>query len=108
MQPESNRLKLGKGAAFVKSRLKRLRQENDTWEADFFPIPCSDGKHQCVWMGMVLNHSHEYVLAQRMFEESPTVNDLARLLADAMQRPLAERIHQTIGDKSQTESADLR
>ncbi len=86
-------LKLGKGAAFVKSRLKRLRQEDDTWEADFFPIPCSDGQHDSVWMGMVLSHAHDYVLAQRNFDEPPTVNDLARLLAHAMQRPLAGPIH---------------
>ena len=26
-------LKLGKGAAFVKGRLQRLRQEDETWEA---------------------------------------------------------------------------
>jgi hypothetical protein len=87
------RLKLGKGAAFVKSRLKRLRQEGDTWEADFFAVPCSGGRHDSVWMGMVLSHGHDYVLAQRTFEELPTVNDLARLLADAMQRPLAGPIH---------------
>ena len=44
-------------------------------------------------MGMALSDSHDYVLAQRNFEEPPTVNDLARLLADAMQRPLAGPIH---------------
>jgi hypothetical protein len=44
-------------------------------------------------MGMVLSHSHDSVLAQRTFEEPPTVNDLAWLLADAMQRPMAGRIH---------------
>jgi hypothetical protein len=88
-----DKLKLGKGAAFVKSRLKYLRQEDDTWEADFFPIPCSGGRHGSVWMGLVLNHAHEYVLAQRLFDEPPTVNDLARLLADAMQRPMSGTVH---------------
>jgi len=90
---EEEKLNLGKGAAFVKSRLKRLRQEDDTWEADCFPIPCSGGKHESVWMGMVLSHAHEFVLAQRMFEAPPTVNDLATLLAHTMQRPMAERSH---------------
>src|SRR4051812_27393931 len=33
------RLKLGKGAAFVKGRFKRLRQEEETWEADFQALP---------------------------------------------------------------------
>ena len=36
MPRESDKLKLGKGSAFVKSRLKYLRQEDDAWEADFF------------------------------------------------------------------------
>jgi hypothetical protein len=88
-----DKLKLGKGAAFVKSRLKYLRQEEDTWEADFFPIPCSSGRHDSVWWGLVLSHAHEYVLAQRLFDEPPTINDLARLLADAMQRPMSGPAH---------------
>jgi hypothetical protein len=87
-QPQDH-LKLGKGASFfVKTRLRQLRQEDDTWEADFFPIPCSDSEHGGVWWGIVLTHSHENVLAQRMVEEPPTINDLANLLAEAMRRPL--------------------
>ena len=32
-------LKLGKGASFfVKTELRQLRQEDETWEADFFPF----------------------------------------------------------------------
>jgi hypothetical protein len=93
MAKEHPRPKLGKGSAFVKSQLKYLQQEDDTWEADFFPIPCSGGRNDTVWMGMVLSHGHEYVLAQRNFEEPPSVNDLARLLANAMQRPMAGTIH---------------
>jgi hypothetical protein len=93
MPGESDKLKLGKGSAFVKSRLKYLRQQEDAWEADFFPIPCSGGKHDSVWLGLVLSHAHEHVLAQRLFEETPTVNDLARLLADAMERPMSGPVH---------------
>jgi hypothetical protein len=88
------RLKLGKGASFfVKTRLRQLRQEDDTWEADFFPIPCSDSERGGVWWGIILSHSHENVLAQRTAEEPPTVNDLANLLAEAMRRPLAGFSH---------------
>jgi hypothetical protein len=87
-------LKLGKGASFfVKARLKRLGQEDDTWEADFFPIPCSDSEQGSVWWGIVLSHAHDKVLAQRMVEEPPTVNDLANLLAEAMRRPLVGFSH---------------
>lgn len=91
-QPEN--LKLGKGQSFfVKSQLKRLHQEDETWEADFFPIPCSDSDHGNAWWGIVLSHVHDNVLAQRMIEEPPTVNDLANLLAEAMRRPLAAFSH---------------
>jgi Plasmid pRiA4b ORF-3-like protein len=94
MKQESDKLKLGKGASFfVKSQLKRLRQEDETWEADFFPIPCSDSEHGSLWWGIVLSHSHENVLAQRMVEEPSNVNDLANLLAEAMRRPLVDFSH---------------
>jgi hypothetical protein len=87
-------LKLGKGASFfVKTQLRRLRQEDDTWEADFFAIPGSDSEHGSVWWGIVLSHDHDNVLAQRMVEKPPTVIDLANLLAEAMRRPLAGFSH---------------
>src|SRR5262249_41526407 len=66
----------------------RLRQEDDHWEAAFFPISCSDPEQGGVWWGIVLSHTHENLLAQRTVEEPPTVNDLANLLAEAMRRPL--------------------
>jgi hypothetical protein len=91
--PEA-RLKLGKGASFVlKTQLRWLRQEADTWEADFFPILCTDSEHGSVWWGIVLSHEHDKVLAQRTVERPPTVNDLANLLAEAMRRPLVDFSH---------------
>jgi Domain of unknown function (DUF6930) len=88
------RLELGKSKSFfVKAQLRRLSQEDETWEADFFPIPCADAEHDSVWWGIVLSHAHENVLAQRMVEEPPTVNDLANLLAEAMRRPLVDFSH---------------
>ena len=76
-------LKLGKGSAFVKSRLRRLPQGDDVWEADFLP-------EADYWTGMVIEQEHGFVFAMKMLETTPTVNDLAHLLADAMQRPLVE------------------
>ena len=94
MADQTDKLKLGKGASFlVKTRLRRLRQEDETWDADFFPIPCSHGKHDSVWWGIVLSHAHDNVLAQRMVYEPPTVNALANLLAEAMRRPLVDLSH---------------
>jgi hypothetical protein len=77
------RLKLGKGAAFVKSRLRRLPQLDDTWEADIQPIGDS-------WLGMVFEQEHGAVPSHEFLDHRPSVNDLARLLADAMYRPLSE------------------
>src|SRR5207247_70027 len=63
----------------------------------------------CVWIGLVLSHPHEYILAELTIEEPPTVNDLARLLADAMRRPMAERMHrpQTLYLRARPEWAEL-
>ena len=36
---ENEKLKLGKGVAFVKGRLKRLPQGDETWEVDFQALP---------------------------------------------------------------------
>ncbi len=80
---KDEKLKLGKGSAFVKSHLKVLPQEDDIWEADFFPVPPSEDWREFASMGLVLSQAHEYILAQRRCNEPPGVNDLARLLADA-------------------------
>src|SRR5436190_15069581 len=80
----SRKMKLGKGAAFVKSRLRRLPQFDDTWEADIQHVPGE------FWLGMVIEQEHGGMPANRSFDQAPTVNDLARLLADAMYRPLNE------------------
>ena len=88
MAKEHPTLKLGKGSFFVKSQLRRLRQNDDIWEADFFPVP-----QQSLWIGLVISHTDDFVLAHQTIEEPPTVNELARLLAEAMWRPLVEFSH---------------
>src|SRR5262245_56715482 len=95
MPDESDdKLRLGKGASlFVKTQIRRLPQEEETWEADFFPIPCSDSEHGGVWWGIVLSQSHDNLLAQRTVGRPPTVDDLAGLLAEAVRRPLGRLSH---------------
>lgn len=80
------KLKLGKGSSFVKSRLLRYRQEADVWEADFHPIP--DEERGEFWLGMVVNQEIGVDLAHQVLNVPPTVNDLARILAEAIQRPI--------------------
>ncbi len=93
MSDDRNKLKLGKGSYFVKTRLRQLEQEDDTWEADFFPVPSWDARVGDMWLGLVLSHVHDNVLAHIAVQEPPGVNDLARLLADAMRRPLTPSAH---------------
>ena len=76
MQSTQAMLKLGKGSAFVKSRLRPLPQYEDIWEADIQPI--------------VDEQEHGGILAIKSLDHSPTVNDLASLLYNAMYRPLTD------------------
>lgn len=48
------KLKLGKGVAFVKSRLKRLRQDDDVWEADFRALPKPMTQTETHYLGLVV------------------------------------------------------
>jgi hypothetical protein len=90
---EEENLKLGKGAAFVKSRFKRLRQEDDTWEADFRALPKPITQTATHYLGLVVTQPDGFLLADSHVEGRPTVNDLATLLAHAMRRPLTEEAH---------------
>lgn len=84
---EEVRLRLGKGAAFAKGRLKRLRREDDAWEADFRALPRPLTQNETHYLGMVVGGGSP--LAELRVDGRPTVNDMAELLARAMRRPLA-------------------
>lgn len=84
MPDEGNKLKLGKGSAFVKRDLRQLPQTEDVWEADFLSLP-RKGRSQ-EWLGIVVSRKSEFPLATRYCEMAPTVNDLASLLSNAMDR----------------------
>jgi hypothetical protein len=88
---DENKLKLGKGNAFVKSQLKRLPQEDETWEADFRALSKPISQSATHYVGMVLTQPDGFLRAEDVIEHSPNVNDLATLLAHAMKRPLVNR-----------------
>jgi hypothetical protein len=92
--PEEIKLRLGKGGAFDSSRLKRLHQEDETWEADFRALPKPITQSETHYLGMVVSKRGGSVLADKQVEGRPSVNDMAILLAQAMQRPLIEEAHQ--------------
>ena len=93
MPREEEKLKLGKGAAFVKSSQKRLLQEDETWEADFRALPKPITQAVTNYLGLVVTEPDGFVLAESHVEGRPSVNDLATLLAHAMRRPLTEGSH---------------
>ena len=90
MPQEEEKLKLGKGVAFDKARLKRLRQKDDTWEADFraLPKPMMQSGTHC--LGLVVTKRGGSVLAETNVEGTPSANDLAALLGKAMREPLTD------------------
>jgi hypothetical protein len=89
---EGEKLRLAKVSAFVKSRFKRLRQEDETWEADFQALPKPIMQSQTHYRGMVVDPDGS-LLADSHVEGRPTVNDMATLLAHAMRRPLTGKGH---------------
>jgi hypothetical protein len=89
-----DRLILGKGSSFVKSRLSRLPRTDEVWEADIQPMSVSGWnarRHGELWLAMVLTRLEDFHLAVQAHEDSPTVNDLAHLLAKAMEHPWVMR-----------------
>jgi hypothetical protein len=88
MAIEHPRLKLGKSAAFVKTKIKRLPREDESWEADFRALPRPASQTDTHYLGLVVALPKGDPLVYMPVEYTPTVNDLADLLADAMRRPL--------------------
>jgi hypothetical protein len=85
---EEKKLKLGKGVAFVKSRIIRLPESDETWEADFEALPMPMTRTETHYIGTVVAKKGGRPLADLTVRSSPSVNDLATLLANAMRRPL--------------------
>jgi len=89
MAIDREHLKLGKGGGFVKRNLRRLPPCDEVWEADFlWALGPADG-FDTVWHGFVVTREGD-ILAQDTLEMPPTVNDMASLLARAMQCPYDE------------------
>jgi hypothetical protein len=88
MAKEHPTLKLGKRAAFVKTRLKQLPQVKETWEADFRALPKPASQTETHYLGVVAALPKGDPLHYLPVEYTPNVNDLADLLADALRRPL--------------------
>jgi hypothetical protein len=88
MTQEHPRLKLGKRAAFVKATLKRLPRQEETWAVDFRALPKPAGQTDTHYLGLAVALPRGDPLVYLPVDYTPTVNDLADLLADAIRRPL--------------------
>ena len=75
------------GLAFVKGRLNRLPQGDETWEADYQALPQPMAQNETHYLGMVVTKKGGSLLADLTVHGRPSVNDLATLLANAMRRP---------------------
>lgn len=93
MANKKPQLKLGKSVAFVKTHLKQLEQQDDEWEADFRALPKPHGQTETHYLGLVVALPEGNPLVCIPVEYTPTVNDLADLLADAMRRPMTADAH---------------
>jgi hypothetical protein len=85
---DEDKLKLGKGVAFVESRLKRLPTRDETWEADFEALPEPIDQSVTHYRGMVVTKEDGSLLFESHVHGRPSVDDLATILAHAMRRPL--------------------
>ena len=72
---DEEKLKLGKGVASVKSRLKRLSLSDDTWEVDFEALPKPIMQTETHYLGMVVMKRGGSLLADLTVHGRPTVRD---------------------------------
>lgn len=86
-------LKLGKGVAFVKTQLKYLPKDEAIWEADFRALSKPITQSATRYLGLVATQPDGFLLADAEVINTPSVNDLATLLAHAMQRPMEGMAH---------------
>src|SRR5215468_3164452 len=77
MAKEHPRLKLGKRAAFVKTHLKQLPQEPETWESDFRVLPKPADQNETESLGVAASLPKGDPLVLMLVEYNPNVNDLA-------------------------------
>lgn len=80
----------------VLKRLLALPQAFDNWQADFQPLPTRvriEGEWHQPLVGVVLSSSAGLVLAQAVFENAPSADELWNGLIQAMDAPMAGEPH---------------
>lgn len=80
-------------AASFAAGVESLRQEDQTWEADFRALPKPLMQSETQYLGLVVRKSDESLLAQSQIDGRPKADELSALLTAAMQRPLTGKAH---------------
>jgi hypothetical protein len=93
MRRKADSLKLGKSPAFDKAKLRRLRQEDETWDANFRALPKPMMQNETHYLGLVVNKRGGSILAETKVEGRPSASELATLLGKAMRHPLTDGAH---------------
>jgi hypothetical protein len=105
---EHPRLKLGKGAAFVKAHLKRVPQERETWEADFRALPKPAGQAETHYLGLVVALPGGDPLVYLPVEYTPTVNAASAAWRARMKTDEAKAIYKERASVAECVSAQAR
>jgi hypothetical protein len=79
-----DRWPLARRWAFLKRPLLALPQKRHTMEVDFCPLPGILSDECGFWLGLVVDLDLDLILAKRILDERPIVQDLAEILSDAM------------------------
>ena len=74
--------------AFVKPRLLRLPQKSHGMGVDFCPLPDNVCDEHGLWLGLVVDHGLGLILMTSILDEPPIVQDLLKILSEAMECPL--------------------
>lgn len=92
-KPDDNLRQRKSESFFVKSRLLRLPQQDDAWEADFRALPMPMTQTETHYLGLVVGKKGGSVRAELPVQGTPNAGDLATLLTHALHRPKTKDPH---------------
>lgn len=89
----AKRSKITNTAVVFVAGVKSLRQDDQTWEADFRALPKPLLQSDAQYLGLVVSKNDGLLLAQSRVNGRPKSTDLSALLVAAMKRPLVGKAH---------------
>jgi tetratricopeptide (TPR) repeat protein len=86
-------------SALERARLRRLPGEFDVWQVGFRQVPKwleSEGQRVIPWVLLAVSRTSDLVLSTTILPQDPTAEDLWRLVAQAIHRPVAGDPHRPV------------